>query len=114
MANDSASTSTRAPARQSQHASTVRELYEQGGEARDQIVELSAAIRRLLRDSEGVLRERMRKQPYGTIAAAAGVGYVLGGGLSPSAVRLLFAAGGRLAVEAFLHQLTTRKDSAAA
>ncbi len=39
------------------------------------------------------------------IAAAAGIGYVLGGGLSPSMVRLLVAAGGRIALQGFLARL---------
>jgi hypothetical protein len=99
------STSTRPARRGGRQASTVRQLYDQGNEAREQVVELADSIRGLLQDGNAVLRERMRTQPYATIAAAAGIGYVLGGGLSPSMVRLLVAAGGRIALQGFLHRL---------
>jgi hypothetical protein len=48
------------------------------------------------------LRERVRQHPYGTLAAVAGVGYVLAGGLltrlTARAVRLGLGVGAQLAV----------------
>lgn len=37
-------------------------------------------------------------QPYATLTVAAGVGYVLGGGVPTAALRMLMGVGGRLAV----------------
>jgi hypothetical protein len=97
-----------------QRSATVRELYVQGTEARDQIAEVATAVRRLMRDGDAMLRERMRREPYATVAAAAGLGYVLGGGLSPSIVRLVTVLGGRMAFETVLHRLAAANDTAKA
>jgi hypothetical protein len=101
------------PQERPQRSATVRELYVQGTEARDQIAEVATAVRRLVRDGEAMLRERMRREPYTTVAAAAGLGYVLGGGLSPSIVRLVTVLGGRMAFETVLHRLAAANDTAA-
>jgi hypothetical protein len=100
-------TATRSPERRTHQASTVRELYDQGNEAKEQIAELADAVRSLLQGGDALLRERMRTQPYATLATAAGIGYVLGGGLSPSMVRLLMAAGGRMALQGFAQRLVS-------
>jgi hypothetical protein len=104
-----------APAgRRAAAVSPARDLYEQGRQTGEQLVDLGVAIRSLLGSSHAFLHDRMRRRPYGTIAAAAGVGYVLGGGLSPAAVRLLISAGGRVAFEMFLHRFATDSHSSPA
>ena len=42
-----------------------------------------------------VLRREVRATPYRTLGLALAAGYVLGGGLTPRAVRLLVMTGGR-------------------
>jgi hypothetical protein len=46
-----------------------------------------------------LLRRRLERRPYATLAVAAGVGYVLGGGVPSTVVRTLIGVGGRIAVE---------------
>jgi hypothetical protein len=48
---------------------------------------------------QGLLRERLEERPYATLALAAGAGYVLGGGVPVALMRVLFAVGGRVAIE---------------
>ena len=83
---------------------TFRELYEQGRETREHLDELSTAARQVMESGSALLRERMQQTPYTTVAAAAGVGFILGGGLSPAIVRLLLVMGGRVAFEMLLHR----------
>jgi hypothetical protein len=43
----------------------------------------------------GFLRQEVQAAPYRTLGLALAAGYVLGGGLTPRAVRLLVVTGGR-------------------
>ena len=63
------------------------------------------AIRQTVTTGQNLVRSRLRDQPYATLLAAAGVGYVLGGGLPRIPVRLLLGLGGRLAYGALMTQL---------
>jgi hypothetical protein len=46
--------------------------------------------RKALADLRARMDERLRRNPYGTVAAALGIGYLLGGGLfSPLTARIL-------------------------
>jgi hypothetical protein len=49
-----------------------------------------------------VLRKEVQAAPYRTLGLALTAGYVLGGGLTPSVVRLLMMAGGRAMAGNFL------------
>ena len=51
-------------------------------------------------DPAALLREHMEGRPYQTLAVAAGVGFVLGGGLWNHLVRSLVNVGARLAITA--------------
>lgn len=64
--------------------------------------ELITALRAAADDWGDAVRLSMRRNPYGSLLIAAGVGYVLAGGLAPSAVRLAFGAGWRIAATALL------------
>jgi hypothetical protein len=48
------------------------------------------------------LRQEVQAAPYRTLALALAAGYVLGGGLTPSVVRLLVLMGGRAMAGNFL------------
>jgi hypothetical protein len=54
---------------------------------------------------EALLRQEMKHRPYTTLALAAGVGYVIGGGLAPGVVRSLVGTGSRLAIGVLLQRL---------
>jgi hypothetical protein len=69
---------------------------------------LSGTVEETLHDVETYVRERMRTHPYATLAAAAGVGYVLGGGLPSRLTAVLLALGSRMALEVGARELTAR------
>ena len=68
-------------------------IGETGREVRDQARALSASMRDLMGDVTHELERHMRERPYVTLGIAAGIGFVLGGGLGPRLLR----TGGRLA-----------------
>jgi hypothetical protein len=98
-------------ARRTPPPAPARDLYEQGREAGERLADVAVALGRVVRSGNTALRHNMKRRPYGTFAAVAGVGYVLGGGLSPAALRLLVAAGGRVAFEMALHRMTPESGS---
>ena len=54
------------------------------------------------------LRSRMASHPYAVLATAAGIGYVLGGGLPSPLTRLVLLAGGRIGFEMLSRELGSR------
>ncbi|MGD9763137.1 MAG: hypothetical protein AB7V27_05460 [Candidatus Binatia bacterium] len=89
----------------SRNAPAVRELIEQVLRMRSDMKSFSSTARRALEDGDGILRETLREHPYRTIAVAAGIGYVLGGGLPISLIRTALAIGGRFAIERAILEL---------
>jgi len=83
----------------------ARDLWEQGRRVERDLEDLRDAIRQTVTTGQNLVRSRLRDQPYATLLAAAGVGYVLGGGLPRIPVRLLLGLGGRLAYGALMTQL---------
>jgi hypothetical protein len=79
----------------------VREI---GAEARA----LGGTVEGTVQDAEAYLRDRMRTHPYVMLAAAGGIGYVLGGGLPSRLTTFLLALGTRMALEVGARQLTAR------
>ena len=69
---------------------------------------LSAAVRDAAADLESYLTEHVRRSPARTLAVAAGVGYVLGGGLRSRLNSLLLGVGARLAMAVAARQLGAR------
>jgi len=59
---------------------SVRDLFEQGERLRADLRALGDAAAHLTRGWQSLVRDRMERRPYATLAAAAGVGYVLGAG----------------------------------
>jgi len=64
------------------------------------------ALQEAIVDLEGTLREQLEQRPYVTLATAAGLGYVLGGGLASRFSKVLLNLGTRLAVAVMLRELT--------
>ena len=91
---------------------SVRELVEESGRVREELIALTGAALHLAGGCGSLLRDRLERQPYATLAVAAGVGYVLGGGLPTAVVRVLIGVGGRLAVERVLAQLANPRPAA--
>lgn len=87
------------------HPPSARELVEQGERIGHEIASLADAARQAAFGWEDVLRERLRERPYATLAVAAAVGYVLGGGLPTGLIRLALALSGRAALDHLLSQL---------
>jgi hypothetical protein len=86
-------------------APSARDLLAQGQRIREDVTALAGAVRQVTHGWEAVLRDRLEHRPYTTLAAAAGIGYVLGGGLPTSLLRVLLGVGGRIAFERALTRI---------
>lgn len=91
---------------------SMRELVEESGRVREEFIDFAGAALHVARGWRSLLRDRLERQPYATLAVAAGVGYVLGGGLPTPVVRVLIGVGGRLAVERVIAQLANPHPAA--
>jgi hypothetical protein len=91
---------------------SVRELVEESEHVREEVVALAGAALHIASGWRSLLSDRLERQPYATLAVAAGVGYVLGGGLPTALVRVLIGVGGRLAVEHVIAQLANPHPAA--
>jgi len=69
---------------------------------------LAAHVQDVGSEMEGVLAGQVRERPYTTLAAAAGVGYVLGGGLGSRLTLLAFGMATRLAMAMIARELGSR------
>lgn len=64
--------------------------------------ELSSSLEELYRVTESVVRHQMNQRPWAVLGAAAGLGFVLGGGLSSRvSSRMLRMWGGSLLARVF-------------
>ena len=76
-------------------ADLSRQAHRLGAELND----LGDTVHDLVDGCRALARERLQQQPYVVLAVAAGVGYVLGGGLPRGIVRRLLLTGGRVMLE---------------
>jgi hypothetical protein len=83
----------------------VTRVYEQSRRVRDDLEGLVSAVVEARTEWEDRLRERLTARPYVGLATAAGVGYVLGAGISPTLVRAAVALGGRVAFAIVMRRL---------
>jgi hypothetical protein len=86
-------------------APSARQLFDDTARLRHDLTTLGQHTTRAVAGWRRYLRGRFEEQPYATIAVAAGVGCVLGGGLPRPVLRLALAIGGRLAAERVLGQV---------
>jgi len=85
---------------------------QQGAHAmREEWDKVGAAVRELSRDADELARGWLEANPYATLAVAAGVGYVLGGGLPHIVVRRALGLGSRMAIDMMLARAMTRGGS---
>jgi hypothetical protein len=75
----------------------VQRIQQKGQQVRREVGDLTTEVEGALGELEGVIREQLERRPYTTLAAAAGLGYVLGGGIPVALSRMMFGIGGRLA-----------------
>jgi len=75
----------------------IERIQNKGQRVREEVSGLTAELEDAFGDLERVVREQLEQRPYATLAAASGLGYVLGGGVPIALSRVLFGMGGRLA-----------------
>jgi hypothetical protein len=113
------------PARDPQHdggergrrSSRPLRIQERGREAYRDAQHLASTVEQAVDEIGQFLRDQAEERPYVSLATAAGIGYVLGGGVPSRLTGFLFGLGSRLAVEMFLRELigeAARHPSAAA
>jgi len=69
----------------------ARELAAQGERIVQDLRALANSLRYVADDWQALLRDRLERHPYATIAIALGAGYVLGGGLPRGVSRTLLS-----------------------
>jgi ElaB/YqjD/DUF883 family membrane-anchored ribosome-binding protein len=94
----SVKSSKRKPERQEPEQADQLELREAWGDA-------THAVERLYSHASSLVQEQVRERPYAALAAAAGLGFVLGGGLGSTTGRLLLRTGAQLLIPAALTTL---------
>lgn len=93
-------------------SASARDLMAHGERLRDELSAVGAEVRDTLDDWRTLLRAELERQPYATLAVAAGVGYVLGGGVPPTLIRILLGVGGRLAADQLLARIVKPTSAA--
>ena len=87
---------------------TTEHLQARVQEIGDEARALGSSLESTVHDIEATLRTQMEHRPYAMLAAAAGVGYVLGGGLPSRLTGLLIGLGSRILLETAARNLTAR------
>lgn len=91
----------------------VARVVEQSRRVREDLEGLVSAVAEARSVWEDRLRERLTERPYLGLAAAAGVGYVLGAGASPFLFRAAFGLGTRVAFAMMMRRLAGSLGDAA-
>lgn len=86
--------------------SRITRLQHQGKRVRDDINGFTAELEGALGDLERTLRTQLAERPYATLAAATGLGWVLGGGVPTALTRMVLGFGGRMAFVVLMQQLS--------
>ena len=89
----------------------VGSIYGHGRQIHQDTHALVADLQAAAAAAQHLIIDRMKHQPCTTLIVAAGVGYVLGGGLSSRLTRVLIGAGTRLAGAIAAHELTAWMDA---
>lgn len=90
-----------------QSSPSGRDLVEDSRRLGDDFVALAEEVLHVAIGWRAFLRRWLERRPYATLAVAAGVGCVLGGGVPSMVVRTLIGVGGRIAVEHAIARLAT-------
>jgi hypothetical protein len=90
---------------------SARELLQESQRVREDLIALAGAAGHVARGWQALVRAQLDRQPYTTLAVAAGVGYVLGGGVPTAMVRALAGLAGRLAVDRAIGRFVAARSS---
>ena len=85
-----------------------RSLGDHGRQIHHDAHALAAAVQEAAHDLERYLSEQVEERPYAALGVAAGVGYVLGGGLRSRLTTVLLGAATRLAMALAARELAAR------
>ena len=85
-----------------------RSLGDHGRQIQHDVHALAAAVQEASDDLERYLTEQVEQRPYTTLGVAAGVGYVLGGGLRARVTAVLLGTATRLAMALAARELAAR------
>ncbi len=83
----------------------VRSIIDRGRQINQDAHALVADLQEAADAAQHFIADEMKRKPYTTLAVAAGIGYVLGGGLSSRATGFLISTGARLAIAIAARQL---------
>jgi ElaB/YqjD/DUF883 family membrane-anchored ribosome-binding protein len=86
----------------------IRSLGDYGRQIHHDAEELAAAVQEATTGVQRRLREQVEQRPYSCLGVAAGIGYVLGGGLSSPLTAMLLTAATRLAMALAARELGAR------
>ena len=86
----------------------TRSLAEHRREIQHDAEALAVAVQEAADSAQHYLTEQVARRPYRTLGVAAGIGYVLGGGLSSRLTTLVFGAATRLAMALAARELGVR------
>ena len=81
------------------------QILARGREVLNEARTLASSLEEAYDEIEEYLREQMEQRPYATLGAAAGIGYILGGGLPSRLTGLLVSLGTRAAFTMAIQQL---------
>lgn len=92
----------------------LEDLLARARDAREAATELAASAGDTLRYANAMVRRQLEEHPAATLGVAAGVGFVLAGGLASPVARSLVRTGTRVALGIALRQLVVaaRQSSA--
>jgi hypothetical protein len=93
-----------------------RSIGDHARQIRKDATTLATEVRDTSADLEQYLNEQLKQHPYATLGVAAGLGYILGGGLRSKMTMVLLGLGTRLATTMVTQELAARigsRDSAA-
>jgi hypothetical protein len=80
-------------------------IQERGKEAYKEAQALASTVEQAVDEIGQFLREQAEQRPYVSLATAAGIGYVLGGGVPSRLTGFVFGLSSRFAIEMFLREL---------
>jgi hypothetical protein len=89
-------------------------LYDHGREVFREVQALRTAAEETAAEASELLCDRMQQRPYITLATAAAVGYVVGGGLASRLTGAVLAVAGRFAIALVARELSRVVESTAA
>jgi hypothetical protein len=104
-------TSGKRPSPNGQDRPRLERLRERGAGVRRDARVLATDVEQAVEEIHGFLREQLEQRPYAVLAAASGIGYVLGGGLPTRLVRLMFDLGTRVALTALVGQVIPKGET---